>query len=256
MPDQHITTTSAPHVELERSPGVHGVTSRRDFLRVVGVAGAATALPAFMSACDSSSTTEPTNGLPASGGPLVIDFAQGDPAILQFALVLEQIEAEFYTRVVNAFEGSSVTVGEQSVLTEIRNHEIAHRELLRGVLGASGAPVATPTFAGINFADRAAVLAAAKAFEDLGVAAYNGATQYLTTPANVLLVAKIVSVEARHAASIRDVLSPSTTEFSPNATDEVFRPATIAASIQANLVDKLGFLNAPAEFVQGPRGNG
>ena len=256
MPDHRLSASSVLRDGCEPAPGARGVTSRRAFLQLVGAAGVTTALPAIVSACDSGSTTEPIDGTPASGGPLVIDFAQGDAAILQFALVLEQIEAEFYTRVVNAFEGSNVTLAEQNVLTDIRNHEIAHREFLEGALGASAALTATTTFKGINLADRAAVLAAAKAFEDLGVAAYNGAAQYLTAPANLLLVAKIVSVEARHAAAVRDLLSPSTTEFSPNAFDEVFRPAKIAAAIQANLVDKLGFLNAPAAFVQGPRGNG
>jgi hypothetical protein len=209
-----------------------------------------------VAACDSASTTAPTDGAPASGSPLLIDFAAGDPAFLQFAYVLEQIEAEFYTRVVAAFSGSNVTLAEQAVLTDIRDQEIAHREFLEAALGASGALTAIPTFGGIDFADRAAVLAAAKAFEDLGVAAYNGLAQYLTTPANLLAVAKIVSVEARHAATIRDLLSPSTIEFSPNATDEVYRPAKIAAVLQTNLVDKLGFLNSPATFVQGPREGG
>jgi hypothetical protein len=108
----------------------------------------------------------------------------------------------------------------------------------------------------VTFTDRAAVLAAARALEALGVAAYNGAVQYLTTPANVLALAKIVSVEARHAATIIDLLEPRTASFSPSATDDVFRPAKVAATVQANLVDKLGFSNAPATFTQGPNGGG
>ena len=114
----------------------------------------------------------------------------------------------------------------------------------------------TSTFAGVGFTDRAAVLAAARTLEDLGVAAYNGAVQYLTNPANVLSLAKIVSVEARHAATIRDLLQPRANTFAPNSTDDVFRPAKVAAAVQANLVDKLGFLNAPAVFTQGPNGGG
>ena len=255
MPDHHHPAAPA-RVEVDDSTALHGVKSRRAFLRLVGVGGAVAALPAFATACGSDSTTAPTDGAPASGSPLLIDFAGGDAAFLQFAYVLEHIEAEFYTRVVAAFGGSNVTIAEQAVLTDIRNHEIAHREFLEGALGASGALTATPTFGGIDFANRAAVLAAAKAFEDLGVAAYNGLAQYLTTPANLLVVAKIVSVEARHAATIRDILSPNTIEFSPNATDEVYRPAKIAAVLQTNLVDKLGFLNSPATFVQGPREGG
>jgi hypothetical protein len=256
MPDHQDAAAAVPRLDLDGSTGLRGVTSRRAFLKHVGVGGAVAALPGFVAACGSDDATAPVDAAPASGGPLLIDFAAGDPAFLQFAYVLEQIEAEFYTRVVAAFGGSNVTTAEQAVLTEIRNHEVAHRAFLEGVLGGNGALAATPTFRGINFADRAAVLAAAKAFEDLGVAAYNGVTQYLTTPANLLAVAKIVSVEARHAATIRSLLSPNSIEFSPNPTDEVYRPAKVAAVLQANLVDKLGFLNSPATFVQGPRQGG
>ena len=45
-------------------------------------------------------------------------------------------------------------------------------------------------------------------------------------------------------------------EDTPRATDDVFRPAKVAAAVQANLVDKLGFANAPAAFTQGPNGGG
>ena len=232
------------------------VASRRSFLRLVGLGGAIALLPRFVSACDSDEATNPTDGIAGSGNPLIIDFAQGDVAILQYALVLEHVEAEFYSRVVSAFGGSNITAADQAVLTEIRDHELAHREFLRGTLGADGAFTTTSTFSGVNFADRAEVLAAARTLENLGIAAYNGAVQYLTSPANVLSLAKIVSVEGRHAATIADLLEPRTITFAPRATDDVFRPAKVAAAVQANLVDKLGFANAPAAFTQGPNGGG
>ena len=61
-------------------------------------------------------------------------------------------------------------------------------------------------FTSVNFTDRPACSALPKAFEDLGVAAYNGAGKLLTNPDYLLLAGKIVSVEARHAAAIRDLL--------------------------------------------------
>jgi rubrerythrin len=234
----------------------HAAASRRSFLRLMALGGVVALLPGFVAACDPDDATAPTDGLAGSGDALIIDFAQGDVAILQYALVLEQVEADFYSRVVSAFETSTITAPEQAILTEIRNHEIAHREFLRATLGADGAFMVTSTFRGLGFADRAAVLAAARSLEDLGVAAYNGAVQYLTTPANVLALAKIVSVEARHATTIRDLLEPRAGNFAPTATDDVFRPAKVAATVQANLVDKLGFSNAPAEFTQGPNEGG
>jgi len=256
MLHEHITEDRSPHIAFDGRPAPRALTSRRAFLRCVRTVSTLAALPGLTVACGSDAATGPVNGIPASGGPLLIDFAQGDAAFLQFALVLEQLEAEFYTRVVDAFGTSNIGAAEQAVLTDIRNHEIAHRQYLQSALSATTAQTVTPTFSGINFADRATVLAAAKGLEDLGVAAYNGVVQYLTGPANVLAVAKIVSVEARHAATIRDLLSAATTDFSPNAEDDVYRPALVAATVQANLVDKLGFLNAPSTFVQGPRDNG
>ena len=255
MPDDRITMHHTPDGGLEPAV-VHGAPSRRAFLRLAGATGVLAALPGVMLACGSDDVTAPLNGIAGSGSPLLIDFAKGDAAVLQFAHVLEQLEAEFYTRVVDAFAGSNITTAEQGVLAEIRNHEVAHREFLGRLLGTENAPAATPTFRGIDFADRTAVLTAAKELEDLGVAAYNGAAQYLVAPENVLALGKIVSVEARHAATVRDLLNARSADFAPNATDEVFRPAKIAAVIQANLVDKLGFVNAPSTFVQGPRGNG
>ena len=187
---------------------------------------------------------------------MLIDFAQGDVAVLQFASVLEQVEAEFYSRVVAAFATSNISAGEQAVLTEIRDHELAHRAFLEGTLGAAGAVPITATFRGINFSDRTAVLTAARTLEDLGIATYNGAAQYLTSPGTLLELAKIASVEGRHSSTIRDLQEPRTAAFSPDASDDAWSPAKSAASIQDYLVEKLAFANVPPMFVQGPNGGG
>jgi hypothetical protein len=50
-------------------------------------------------------------------------------------------------------------------------------------------------------------LATAKAFEDLGVSAYNGAGYLIQSPDYLTIAGKIVSVEGRHAAYIRDLIS-------------------------------------------------
>jgi hypothetical protein len=62
-------------------------------------------------------------------------------------------------------------------------------------------------FSSIDFTSRTSVLGTAKAFEDLGVSAYNGAGKLITNPDYLVLAGKIVSVEARHAALIRDLIS-------------------------------------------------
>ena len=255
MIDERIGDLASPLI-IGSLTDRHAVATRRAFLRVLALGGAVALLPGFAAACASDAATGPSNEIPGSGEPLLIDFAEGDVAILQLALVIEQVQAEFYSRVVSSFETSNIGAAEQALLTEMRDHELAHREYLKGTLGASGEFTASATFRGVAFTDRASVLAAAKSIEDLGVAAYNGAAQYLTGPDALLALAKIVSVEARHAATVRDLLEPRTSDFASVATDDAFRPTKVAAALQANLADKLGFASAPATFVQGPNTNG
>src|SRR4029079_10495662 len=62
------------------------------------------------------------------------DLGSGDTGILNYAYALEQIEAAFYTRI---FESpfSGITAAETSLLGDIRDHEIAHREFFKNALG-------------------------------------------------------------------------------------------------------------------------
>lgn len=255
MIDERIGGPASPLI-IGSLTHMHAVATRRAFLRVVALGGAVALLPGFAAACGSDSATGPSNEIPGSGNPLLIDFADGDVAILQLALVIEQVQAEFYSRVVASFETSNIDAAEQALLTEMRDHEVAHREYLKATLGTRGEFTANPTFRGVVVTDRASVLAAAKSLEDLSVAAYDGAAQYLTSPDVLLALAKISSVEARHAATVRDLLEPRTGAFAPVATDDAFRPAKVAAVLQKNLADKLGFAGTPATFVQGPNTNG
>jgi rubrerythrin len=245
-----------PMVTDETFASLRAGGSRREFLRVIGLGATVALLPGLAAACGSDSATGPSNDVPGSGRPLLIDFAAGDAAILQLASVMEQIEADFYSRVVAAFATSNITAAEQTVLTEIRDHELAHRAFLDGTIGADAARAATPTFRGIDFANRTAVLTAAATIENLGIATYNGAAQYLTAPDALLAVAKIASVEGRHASAILDLQESKSAKFSPTPADDLWRLTTSAKTIQSYLVDKLGFANIPTTFVEGPKVEG
>ena len=170
---------------------------RRDFLRYTGYAGTAVAAGGLLSlaSCkDSDSNTD--DG---------VDFGSGDFAILNFAYALEQLEAAFYTQVI-ATPFSGMSGPEKSLLTDVRDHEIAHREFFKAALGSNAIQALEVDFSSINFTSRDSVLNTAKSFEDLGVSAYNGAGRYIADGDYLLLAGKIVSVEARHAAYIRDLL--------------------------------------------------
>ncbi len=107
---------------------------------------------------------------------------------------------------------------ELAYFTQVAAHEAIHRDFFKAAITkvAMGTPIMdlTPDFSSIDFTKRASVLGASKAFEDLGVAAYNGAGKLITPGAGgdayLTLAGKIVSVEARHAAVIRELIATNT----------------------------------------------
>ena len=251
QPQDHSRRT----VTVRSIADLNAFTSRREFVRLMGMGGALVMLPSLFTGCEDGANTGGLTG-PGTGNTVTIDFARGDIAVLQFAYALEQLEADFYTQVVGNFNGSNLTAADQTVLSDIRNHEVIHREFLKAALGSNANFSLTPTYGALNFKDRSPVLAAAKVFEDLGVAAYNGAAQYLVDVNNLLAAVKIVSVEARHASAIRDLTNPLSADFAPTPFDDVFSPAKVAFAAQGFIVDKLAFANAPTAFAPGPNGNG
>ena len=95
---------------------------------------------------------------------------------------------------------------EHSLLRDIRDHEIAHRSFLAKALGRNRIPDLTPNFSAVDFGDRSSVLTTASTFEDLGVAAYNGGGAAIQNPAYLAAAGSIVSVEARHAETLRNLI--------------------------------------------------
>jgi len=171
---------------------------RRDFLKYAG-ASAATLAILGMSSCKK----DHDDGMDNGGKGMY--FGSGDIAILNYAYALEQLEAAFYIQLVNN-PYSGMTDMEKSFFTDIRDHEIAHREFFKVALGAKAISSLEFNLAGVNFSSRETVLATAKTFEDLGVSAYNGAGWLIKDVNYLLLAGKIVSVEARHAAWVRDMI--------------------------------------------------
>lgn len=186
------TKLSEGEEELRFLDQLARATGRRKFLQWSGLTIGVVAL-----GCSDDDSPGP--------GAEDVDLGSGDTGVLNYAYALEQLEAAFYTAVV-ASPYAGVTAAETAMLTDIRNHEVIHRDFFAGALGSAAIPALEVTFAGVNLSDRTSVLAAARTFEDLGVSAYNGAGQLLTTPANLVNAGRIVSVEARHAAAIRDLI--------------------------------------------------
>jgi hypothetical protein len=183
---------------------------RKKFLKYTALSGGGLMLG--LEACKKN------NPVPAGA----IDVGSGDPGILNFAYALEQLEAAFYIKVNSSFY-TSASAAEKAILSDIMNHEIAHRDFFKAALGSAAIPALTANFSSVDFTSRASVLGTAKALEDTGVSAYNGAGVYITNPDYLTLAGKIVSVEARHAAAIRDLLNPKSADF---AGDDVVSATT------------------------------
>ncbi|WP_082461059.1 ferritin-like domain-containing protein [Devosia sp. Leaf64] len=172
--------------------------SRRHLLKWAG-AGTTVAI---------ASAVLPNFGISAA---LAAELGDGDIGVLNYAYALEQLEAAFYTQALeNPF--GNMQVNDQRILQQIRDHEIAHRDFLKRALGSNAIPALEVDFSAVDFSSRASVLGTADVFENLGVAAYNGAGQLISTPDYLVAAGSIVSVEARHAAAIADLLRPFSAE--------------------------------------------
>ncbi len=209
---------------------------RRSFLQYAGAGAAGIALVA--AGCKKNKNDDE----PQSG----VYFGSGDVAILNYAYALEQLEAAFYTKVIMS-PYNSMSMSETALLTDIRDHEVAHREFFKLALGANAIPSLEVDFSSIDFGSRTSVLASAKAFEDLGVSAYNGAGFLIKSPTYLTLAGKIVSVEARHAALIRDLISPGTfaDNLTENALDKELLPPAVLAIAGKYIKTKINVSDLP-----------
>ncbi len=155
--------------------------------------------------------------VPIALGALASDVYGQTPSdvvdVLQFALLLEYLESEFYTRGTAAT--GLIAAADRTIFTTIATHENQHVAALQSMLTGKGAtPRAKPAFdftakgnlPGFNFAagQYEVFKALAVAFEDTGVRAYKGqATRLIGDKAALTAALTIHSVEARHAAQVR-----------------------------------------------------
>lgn len=206
--------------------------SRRHFLAGLGCSTAAAAAVG-VAGCGGSQLGNPTPTPTPTPG-----ITDGD--ILNFALNLEYLEAEYYLRAAtgtglsdaDAGSGAGSVVGGaqvpfktaaiQEYALEIANDELAHVRYLRQALGSAavsrpeidltGSFNAAASAAGIGsmfdpFTDEDSFLVGAFTFEDVGVTAYHGAAGKLASATILGAAAAIMAVEAYHAGEIRTLIA-------------------------------------------------
>jgi hypothetical protein len=146
----------------------------------------------------------------------------GDVFILNYALVLEYLQAAFYTEAerMGALRGRTARAAQV-----VGSVERAHVQAFKQVLGRKAVKRPAFDFQGTT-EDPKAFLKTAVAFEDLAVAAYKGQAPRLKTKSALASALAIHTVEARHAAWMRYLfgLDPARYAFDqPESRPEVTR---------------------------------
>jgi rubrerythrin len=148
-----------------------------------------------------------------------------DKKIFNFALLLEYLQAAFYTEAVEA----GGLRGEVRNFAEIvADHERKHVAFLERALGRGARKKPRFEF-GSATTDQRKFVDAAELLENTGVAAYNGQAANLTKK-SLAAAAEIVSVEGRHAAWISDLAGRHP---APRAADPGATAAEVAATLRA-----------------------
>ncbi len=265
---------------IKNSPAVNPVEtknalSRRKFLGRAGAAAGATAALA-------------SGGiLVSSGQKAVAQQADLDPAVLNFALNLEYLEAEYYLRATTGTgieaHGVGVTgipplgpvivkpnpkvpfVGDflRDVAAEVAHDELDHVRFLREALGSSA--VARPTIDLLNsfntlakaaglghsfdpFANEVNFLIGAFIFEDVGVTAYHGAAPLITNKDYLAAAAGILAVEAYHAGIIRTLLFEFG-RYTQNAADKISKLRNTLSDEGSGVTDQGILINGEPNLI-------
>jgi Ferritin-like domain len=148
-----------------------------------------------------------------------------DEKIFNFALLLEYLQAAFYSEAVanGALRGDVADFAAVAA-----DHERQHVDFLRRALGAKARQRPQFDFGDATHDERK-FLSTGVLLENLGVAAYNGQAASLTKPA-LSAAAEIVSVEGRHAAWISDLAGDLP---APHPADPGKSAGEVVAALQA-----------------------
>lgn len=220
-------TNPRDHAEGRAMPGAVEQLARDDlerkrFLTIagkrMGAGVAAASLAAFVAACGSSNSSgSPSSSATASSagsGATTTSSSSstaaggGDLAIVNYALTLEYLEAQFYDNVIASglFSGSPYL----STLKTFGAEEHQHVAALHKVATSLGTPATKPT-GKFPLQSAASVTKLAATVENLGASAYLGQAPNIQSKEILAAALSIHSIEARHAATLNSLLKKSPT---------------------------------------------
>ena len=182
------------NIQVEEMDKVYDVSRRRFFQFAGGLAGAGLLLSA--ASCRRTRDSD-------------IYVGEGDTGLLNYLYIIKQVTAAFWTQAV-ATPYYNITKSESDLQPDLRDQEIAHREFLRSILAANGLGTVVTDLSPVTFADKTNFLNNAILLEDLTVAAYHGTLKLFASAEYIPVIAKMASVDARHASYVRHLLAHNT----------------------------------------------
>ena len=190
-------------------------SSRKRFFQALGGGAAAASLTVALAACGGK---KPAGNQLGGAGVGSLQFGQGDAGIVNYALYLEYLEADFYRLAVQSgqLNGRALELAKRFGAEE-QGHVTTLEGTVKG-LGGTPAPRPKPSF---TLTNAAVILRTMNQLESLGVAAYLGQLDRIQSKQILAAALSIHTVEARHAAVI------STMPGQPISPDGAFaRPFT------------------------------
>jgi rubrerythrin len=182
--------------ELQDDP-----SSRKRFIKMLGGAGAASALTVVLAACGDDKAS--SSSAASSSGTTDMQSNTSDLKILNYALTLEFLEADFYDKVINS--GLVKDKATVAIAKKFGETEQEHVDALKATIKKlGGTPVTAPKtkFEPTLAKGLTAVLQTAATVENLGAAAYLGQAGNIKSKEVLAAALSIHSVEARHAAAL------------------------------------------------------
>ncbi len=230
-------------VVISRADQLWDFATRRQFLRVAGLGGAIVLLPSMFACSEDNPTGNGSNTGPNrnASDPVTLDL-RTDIGIFNFLFLFEQTEVAYYNTAVASAAFAGMTAEQREIMTDLRGVETVHREFLRALLGSNGVGNASfnQTALSAAAATGAAILRTAEMLEDTGVATQIGFGKYIQSPDYLAIAGKINSMEARHAAALRDVreaagLAAVGTAGTRFAGDDIVVPSGTYAGLNAKI---------------------